>query len=80
MEIANRASFEVDFKVPAASWRRNLEDRERPTARGLAYRTAVFRANAVVRCTFPVEAKAEEANYTYVSDDSFFVAGFASGE
>jgi hypothetical protein len=34
----------------------------------------------VVRCTFPVEANAEEANYTYVSDDSFFVAGFASGE
>jgi hypothetical protein len=76
-EIAG-AQADMSILVPYKTWKAHTDQ---PTkVLDTPYKTAVFRATAVLTCSQPIEVNPWKAWYPSVVDDNMFVAGFAYGE
>jgi hypothetical protein len=68
----------MSILVPYKTWKAHTDQ---PTkVLDTPYKTAVFRATAVLTCSQPIEVNPWKAWYPSVVDDNMFVAGFAYGE
>jgi len=68
---------DVEIVVPLKKWKGNFDD-QKPARR--RFDTAVFRAFAILSCMAPFDANWKDSDYTDVTDEDMFVAGFAYGE
>ncbi len=68
------------MSIPVAykTWKAHTDQ---PTkALDTPYKTAIFRATAVLTCSQPIDVNPWEARYPSVTAEDMFVAGFAYGE
>ena len=68
---------DVEIVVPFKKCKGNFDD-QKPARR--RFDTAVFRAFSSLSCTAPFEASWKDSDYTDITDEDMFVAGFARGE
>lgn len=73
----NGPDVDVEIIVPVKKWKGNFDDQKSPRR---PFDTAVLRALAMLSCTAPFEANWKNSDYTDVTDEDVFVAGFAYGE